>query len=639
MIAYFDLTRSSSLRRSSCRSFKQPSELKIFLYRMSSTYTFTDLFNADRALCEAQDSLGVAVRNLETAIAAQATADPSSSAAEPGHDPVAIARDGVHFATAFRDRCFLEHREVYNAILAVGYQGERNAGSATQTPTATSAQLLTPSAAVSSALSDISRRLSYLESAQPGSGGGTTPHLSAVDVARVTALEAKAQQFSPLKRKLDDLERVVTAAAARPSPVAVLVTGYPFITAATAATMSHGACGRAYLDPNDGGCIVSADGLTFKAVFHKNPEEAMLRLARSIFPLRVLEPGFMRALSLNEQGAFISIENVSAHVETSRQSLANPQMATPGTASLWLGEDLIITPLCSKASGDYSMIHKLYLGKFALNPTDDHTPFTLAVLPVAIFDPARERTMEFVRRLLRAWLTAFETFFGTRGQFSWEMAFAPILRRCVQDSVFKYLEVDFVVDAIANAFVVWFSVVSRNMPRQPHDGTFHHFGVETSRRLLCDLFDFPADHSAVQSYNNRVNHSLGCVVVPRPAPARALPVPDRETPSIGMAAPPSVPAVSVPRPTAASGPQENSAPHSVSFCLAAFLDTIGFTGQQLYKHKYPFGGVQCLRKHPSRADIVEHLESYFVPAITRFYPVQDDKSVIINLARAFVSSA
>ena len=594
---------------------------------MSTTPTFTDMFHADRALREAQDGLVVAQRHLATTIAAQATADPSLSAAEDGHDPVTIARDGVQFATNVRDRLWVEHRDLYQTFLTVGYQGELATGATTGTP----------SAAVSSALSDISRRLVDLEAAQ--SGGGSAPHLSAADAARVAALEAKAQQFSPLKRKLEYLEQVVATTASRPSPATVLVAGYPYITAATAATMSHGAGGRTYIDPIDGGCIVSADGLTFKSVFHKNPEEAMARLARSIFPLRILDPGFMRALSLNEQGAFLSIENVSAHVETSRQSLANPQMATPGTSSLWLGEDLIITPLCSKTSGDYSMLHRLYLGKFALNPTDDHTPFTLAVLPVALFDPDRERPMEFVRRLLRAWLTAFETFFGARGLFSWEMAFAPILRRCVQDSVFKYLEVDFVVDAIANAFVVWFSVVGRNMPRQPHDGSFHHFGVETSRRLLCDLLDFPADHSAVQSYTNRVHHSLGCVVVPRPAHARTLPGPGRETPLIGGTTPPKVPVTNASRPASAIGPQEGGAPPPVSFCLVAFLDVIGFASPHAYKHKYNPGSIQCIRKHPSRAEIIEHLDSYFIPTINRFYPVSEDKPVIIRLARAFVNSA
>ena len=585
-----------------------------------STPTFTVVARAKRALTEAQADLDRAESTLATA---QANADPRVTYAESTQDPVETAVAAVRFATDLRDRCFLESEELQRVFLAAGVAAEEamarsgSSGPSVNTPAAVD---------VAQVVSDLNRRLFALEQAGGGGGRGSPVAGTGLDVARLLALEnaavSFAQELSPMKRKLAALTSTTT-------PVLV---GYERVSATTAATMSTGPGAAASIDPVSGGKLRTADGVEYPGAFQKNIEEAMQRAARSLFAQRVLPRSFFRPLSVNEQGIFLSTESIPQHVEFSRQSSASPQMAVPGTESLWLGEDLVSTPLYARHAGSYPMIQRLYLGAFALNPTDDHTPFTLAVLPVAFFDPARESAMEFVRRLLRAWTTAFDTFFGVRGSFSWAMAFAPIQQRCIADVDFRYLDVAFIVDAIGTALSSWFAVVSRSMPVKPFSSnTYHHFGEDTSRQLLRDFLAFPSDHTAVQNHSNRVRSSLSTVLLPGPTFPRVNLASGLGGNSVSSTPPAA--GVSAVIPSVAS----DKAPDAqLSYCLAAFLETIGRPAHSKWPHKFAPGSPQCMRRHATSAEIREHLESHFVPVLQRFYG-GDDKADVIAAARAFAN--
>ena len=586
-----------------------------------STPTFTTVARAKRALTDAQADL----ERAEIALAAaRATADPQATFAESTQDPLEAAVSAVRFAAELRDRCFVESEELQRIFFDAGVAAEEASARAGNTSFSTG----TPAAPdVAKVFGELNRRLFVLEQAGGGGSRSSPSAGTSLDTARLVALENAAASFahelSPLKRKLDAL----TSARA---PVLV---GYERVSAATAATMSSGPGAVASIDPVSGGKIRTADGIEFSGAFQKNVEEAMQRAARSLFAQRVLPVSFFRPLSINEQGVFLSVESVPQHVEFARQSSASPQMAVPGTESLWLGEDLIATPLYAKHAGGYPMIQRLYLGAFALNPTDDHTPFTLAVLPVAFFDPARERVMEFVRRLLRAWTTAFDTFFGARGSFSWALAFEPLQQRCIADTEFRYLEVDFIVDAIGTALSSWFAVVSRSMPVKPFSSNmYHYFGEETSRQLLRDFLAFPSDHTAVQNHRNRVRSSLSTVLLPGPALAHINPSPGLGNSSFSST--PPAPGASSALPSA---PPDSTPDVQASYCLAAFIETIGRPAHPKWQHKFVSGSLLCTRKHATPSEVREHLESYFVPVIQLYYS-GEDKAALITAARAFTTN-
>ena len=447
----------------------------------------------------------------------------------------------------------------------------------------------------------------------------------AAEIAREKAERQAA--LSPLKREVAAL---VAAGPAKVPPIP----DYSFISTETAAGLRKNRGQKAVVDSVTGSLFTDVDGRAHPGVFHKDTDAAYARGLQSIFASRACSAARFRALSHNGQGAFIAPELIDGIVALAQRSLATPEYAMPGTQSLWRLDGLAGTRMCARGEGGYDMIKALIRGEFSLDSASKG-PSPLVVLPFEGFDQAREGSMDFMRRLLRAWLAAFEAIFDNEGTYSWAQAFGLLIERCDVDVLFKFCPLEFLVDAVGTAMNRWFLLIGRPIPVLSSVGEYYGLSTESSRRLLGDIFrEVSVEHTLVQAYRNRRDNGLEVfrlriVGGQRGAPAGGAG--GTQARGGGESGGGGSAVVGASGGAVVGSDSSGAGPTAVKWCMAATLEVLGFPAWDIWSHKCSTGSTVCKRKHPTVEDIKRLARSYFGPTVDSYYGGENKAEVMAKL--------
>lgn len=291
--------------------------------------------------------------------------------------------------------------------------------------------------------------------------------------------------------------------------------GYHGMSLRTRASMSESLGQAAWLD-TDGVSVRTADNRVVAGADSKLSNDHLVAMQKAILVSRLLSEGVWMYVSKNGKGVFYEGQKMEALIMRAWASATTISMAPPRTGHVWRVHEISNIRLLSVVDGRMPFLQMFFAEGLTLATEEVSKVSVLAVLAVEAWDAVAEGPIEFIKRLLRAWLSVFEILFGESENCTWEMVLAPFNKRLDTDQRLKFADVNYIFDAVANAFCQWTMIMGGDMPMGNDPGKSFACSKDTSRYYLGDLLAAIGAHAdEIQDFQGRSARHLATARLPR----------------------------------------------------------------------------------------------------------------------------
>ena len=291
--------------------------------------------------------------------------------------------------------------------------------------------------------------------------------------------------------------------------------GYHGMSARTRASMSESLGQAAWLN-TDGVSVRTTDNRVVAGADSKLSNDHLVAMQKALLVSRLLSEGVWTYVSKNGKGVFYEGQRFEALITRAWASATTISMAPPRTGHVWRVHEIRNVKLLKEVDGRMPFLQMFFAEGLTLDTGDTSKVSVLSVLAVEAWDGAAEGPIEFIKRLLRAWLSVFEILFGESDNCTWEMILAPFNKRLDTDQRLKFADVSYIFDAVANAFCQWTMIIGGDMPMGDTPGKSFACSKDTSRFYLGDLLAaIGARADEIQDYHGRSERHLATAKLPR----------------------------------------------------------------------------------------------------------------------------